>query len=234
MKEEDFYKFPSTPYLTANKNQILRSDKLMTIEEKDDFLSHHIIIEEKIDGANLGISFDSDGNVKVQNRGEYLNKPYLGQWKKLSEWLSCKEDKLFDCLGTEYILFGEWCYASHSLAYQKLPDWYIAFDVYDKKNQKFLSVQRRNHLLENCNIVVVPKITEGKFSLVELANFMEQKSLFTDGKIEGIYLRYDEQRWLKKRGKMVRSGFIQNISEHWTRKPLKINRLALSKEKGLA
>jgi ATP-dependent RNA circularization protein (DNA/RNA ligase family) len=225
MKEDDFYKFPSTPYLIATKNQILRSDKLMTIKERDDFLSHHITVEEKIDGANLGISFDSDGNTKVQNRGGYLNKPYLGQWKKLSEWLSCKENKLFDCLGTEYILFGEWCYASHSLQYHKLPDWYIAFDIYDKKLQEFLSVEQRDKLLEDCNIVVVPKIAEGIFTLVELENFMEQKSSFANTKIEGIYLRYDNQKWLKKRAKMVRSEFVQNISEHWMRKPLEINKL---------
>ena len=31
-------------------------------------------------------------------------------------------------LGDRLILFGEWCAAQHSLDYETLPDWFLAFD----------------------------------------------------------------------------------------------------------
>jgi ATP-dependent RNA circularization protein (DNA/RNA ligase family) len=220
-----FFKFPSTPYLIASSSQLLRSDKLLTESEKDIFLSYSIIVEEKIDGANLGISFDEEGNLKLQNRGAYLSKPYLGQWKKLEEWLFLHENRLFDMLGSRLILFGEWCYASHSLRYERLPDWFIAFDVYDKKEKKFFSTKRRNRYLQKSDIPIVPKIAEGQFALDSLRDFLKKNSLFSNEKLEGIYLRYEDDKWLKKRAKIVRSEFIQNIDEHWINKPLEVNSL---------
>ncbi len=223
--ENNFYKFPSTPYLIASENQLLRSDKLMSKSKQDAFLSNEIVIEEKIDGANLGISFDENGSLKLQNRGSYLSPPYIGQWKKLEEWLQKKENMLFDVLGSRYILFGEWCYASHSLKYRKLPDWYIAFDLFDKKEKKFLSTEFRNQYLQNLQISIVPKIAKGNFSIDALNKFLEKRSFFSTEKLEGIYLRLEEKKWLKSRAKLVRSEFVQNIGEHWINKPLEINEL---------
>ncbi len=221
----NFFKFPSTPYLTTSKDQDLRSDKIMAEEERNLFLSHEITIEEKIDGANLGISFDEDGSLKLQNRGSYIVSPFSGQWKKLDTWLQNRENDLFDILGSRYILFGEWCYASHSLKYHKLPDWFIAFDLFDKKERKFLAVKYRDQFLQNLQIPIVPMLDRGKFTLNTLNKFMKKKSSYSKEKLEGIYLRYDDGRWLKKRAKMVRSGFIQNIKEHWIDKPMEVNRL---------
>ena len=32
----------------------------------------HLVIEEKVDGANSAISFDSTGSIRLQSRGHYL------------------------------------------------------------------------------------------------------------------------------------------------------------------
>ena len=45
----------------------------MSEEERDEFLRYQITVEEKIDGANLGISFDGDGNLLLRNRGASFN-----------------------------------------------------------------------------------------------------------------------------------------------------------------
>ncbi len=42
-------------------------------------------------------------------------------------------------LGTQYILFGEWLAARHTVAYDKLPDVFVAFDVFDKQQGLFVS-----------------------------------------------------------------------------------------------
>jgi hypothetical protein len=39
----------------------------------------------------------------------------------------------------ERILFGEWLAAEHTVCYDNLPDWFLAFDIYDVASQKFYS-----------------------------------------------------------------------------------------------
>jgi hypothetical protein len=46
---------------------------------------------------------------------------------------------LAQVLGRQYILFGEWLAAQHSIAYDSLPDLFLAFDIYDKEAGRFLS-----------------------------------------------------------------------------------------------
>nr|WP_319495301.1 RNA ligase family protein [uncultured Desulfobacter sp.] len=139
-----YFKFPSTPHLIVLGGNQVREDKVLTKESRNIFLKNQLIVEEKIDGANLGISFDQDGTLILQNRGAVLSPPYTGQWQKLKRWLSIHMEKLFDHLHDRYILFGEWCFAKHSIGYNKLPDYFLGFDVFDKKNDKFLSFDLRN------------------------------------------------------------------------------------------
>lgn len=221
---EDYYKFPSTSHLAILGTNVVRNDKVMSERERNDFLNHELVIEEKVDGANLGISFDSLGNVRLQNRGSYLHAPYSGQWKKLSEWLVPKMDLLFEVLKDQFILFGEWCYAQHSVYYNRLPDWFLGFDILHKKELKFFSCQRRDEIFNNADISEVPLIKKGSFSLKELISLLSNSCL-SDEPMEGIYLRFDDGDWLGKRAKLVRPEFIQSIKEHWSKRKIKTNRL---------
>ena len=174
---------------------------------------------------HLGISFDSEGNIRAQNRGSYLQIPYSGQWKKFDKWLVPRTEILFDNLTDQYILFGEWCYAQHSVFYDRLPDWFLGFDIYDKKNSRFLSSYYRNELFEKMQITQVPTIASGVFSFAEISNFLS-KSKFSNQPAEGLYLRFEVDGWLTQRAKLVRSTFSQSINQHWSRSVIKPNQLS--------
>lgn len=220
----DYFKFPSTKHILLPEEEKMRKDKAMAPDEITEMLSHEIVIEEKVDGANLGISFDKDGKLLLQNRGSWLSYPFHGQWEKLGKWINEKQDNLFDFLMDQYILFGEWCYATHSVYYDKLPDYFIGFDIFDKEELKFLSVKRRNKLLEDMGIVTVHQYAIGKYQLNDLSSFFGG-SYYGNDLCEGIYIRWDENGWLKKRAKLVRFEFKQSITEHWRKKELKKNRV---------
>jgi ATP-dependent RNA circularization protein (DNA/RNA ligase family) len=220
----DFYKYPSTPHLAVLDNVVVRNDKVLDPEKRDNFLKADLIVEEKVDGANLGISFDESGNLRCQNRGNYLYHPYMGQWKKLPEWLASRTDTLFDNLGDRYILFGEWCYAQHSVFYDKLPDWFLSFDLYDKEKSEFLSYSKRNTFCKKLGLYEVPVLKCGHFTLPELQNMLSV-SVLGSRQAEGIYMRYDEGSWLGSRAKLVRPQFIQSQEVHWSKKELRVNSL---------
>jgi len=221
---EDFFKYPSTPHLTNLADLAIRGDKIMSKSEQTEFLLHELSVEEKVDGANLGISFDADGNMRVQNRGAYLHLPGTGQWKKLGEWLFPRTDVLFECLTDHFILFGEWCYARHSVFYDRLPDWFLGFDIFDKEIEQFLSVCCRDELLNKMKIIRVPTIKRGSFTLAGLKTLLSHSQI-SDQPAEGIYLRFDQDEWLMQRAKLVRPAFIQSLEQHWSHSTIKPNRL---------
>lgn len=123
-----------------------------------------VAMEEKVDGANLGISIDADTlQFKVQNRSHFINSKTHRQFGSLDTWLSEHSEGLFKVLGSDpgrYVLFGEWLYATHSVPYTRLPDYFLAFDVYDRKVGKFLSWRERNKCLEGTGIHPVKLIAE--------------------------------------------------------------------------
>ncbi len=220
--KDDFFKFPSTPHLALPDGVEVRDDKVMPESERDDFLQHELVIEEKVDGANLGISFDAEGKVRAQNRGGYLFPPMTGQWKTLTGWLSSRTDIFFEQLTHRYILFGEWCYARHSVVYDRLPDWFLGFDIYDKSTAKFFSCSRRDEAFQAMDISQVPTLKRGHFTLPEI-NRLLSKSQLGNAPAEGLYLRVNHDDWLKQRAKLMHPDFIQSIEQHWSRSEIKVN-----------
>jgi ATP-dependent RNA circularization protein (DNA/RNA ligase family) len=224
--KDGFFKFPSTPHLATLPGVDIRGDKVLSESECNEFLRHDLIVEEKVDGANLGISFDLEGDIRAQNRGAYLHLPCSGQWKKLQDWLAPRTDILFENLTDRYILFGEWCYAQHSVFYDRLPDWFLGFDVYDKRFGRFLSSERRDALLREMCIAQVPVLARGHFAYPEIQKLLSTSKLI-DQPAEGLYLRFDQGDWLAQRAKLVRPAFIQSVEPHWSRSAIKPNRLRL-------
>ena len=123
------------------------------------------------------------------------------------------------------MLFGEWCYAVHSLRYTRLPDWFLSFDVYDRTRQAFWSAARRDERVCQLGLALVPRLARGHFDLAGLIDLLDQSQL-TDGPAEGLYLRWDEGDWSMGRAKLVRPEFTQAIGEHWSRGALQTNQMA--------
>jgi ATP-dependent RNA circularization protein (DNA/RNA ligase family) len=221
------HKFPSTPHLAWLGTGPVRGDKVFTSPELSSFLDQPLIVEEKLDGANLGISLAVDGELRFQNRGNWLEGKLSNQWERLRHWGANHLAALQAFLPPNHILFGEWCYARHSVTYNRLPDWFIAFDVVDCGQQRFWSTIRRDRLLAELGLAVVPQIATGRFTLAELAERLKAPGAFSSEPREGLYLRLEGPDWLTDRAKLVRSSFTQQITEHWSSRPLEKNELAI-------
>lgn len=221
----DFFRFPRISHLAALGTEINRDDKVLSAQEADALLSGEVVIEEKLDGANLGLSVGPEGYLRLQNRGQYLMPPYLGQFDKANIWLEFRRDRLISELGHALILFGEWCAARHSLAYDSLPDWFVVFDVFDKEAGRFWCSSRCNALSLRLGLPVVPRIGSGRTTLADLKRLIAtQTSRFRTGPLEGIVIRRESADWLDARAKLVRPEFTQAIGEHWRRRQIEWNR----------
>jgi ATP-dependent RNA circularization protein (DNA/RNA ligase family) len=225
LKVDDFIKFPHTPHLAWLGSGPLRGDKLLSPEARDRFLSQEITIEEKVDGDNVGISIGPNGSLRLQNRGHFIDPGAHRQFGPLLGWLSQNEERIHEALSGSVILFGEWCFAVHSVHYNRLPAFLLGFDIYDIEQKGFWSSDRRNALLKRIDMAPVPRVARGRFDFEALTEMLEQPSALGAEHPEGIYLRWEDDGWLKQRAKLVRGEFVQTIKSHWSRRAMKKNRL---------
>ncbi len=223
-----FVRYPHTPHLAALSATAPRGDKVLTAQEANALLASEVTVEEKIDGANLGLSRGEDGSLVAQNRGTYLARSTAAeQFQPLWGWLGPRRARLLEAVGEHRILFGEWCYARHSVSYARLPDWFLLFDVYDGESARFWAADRRDALAGELDLACVPRIARGRFRLPDLVAMIDG-SRVGDAGMEGIVVRHDEDDWQIGRAKLVRAAFVQAIDDHWSRRRLERNRLAPS------
>lgn len=226
----NFFRFPHTPHIAWLAKGTPRDDKVLSVQEARTLLSASVVVEEKLDGANLGFSLDAHGRLQAQNRGQYLQAPFAGQFVRLPDWLARAGDRvelaLLGLADTPVILFGEWCAARHSLDYDNLPDWFLLFDVYDKTLGRFWSVRRRNALAQTYGFATAPCLLTDRVSLDQLKTTLkETPSRYRSGSMEGVVIRQDSDDWCEARAKLVRPDFTQAIEEHWSRRRVEWNRL---------
>jgi len=215
-------KFPRTKHI-MNLGAMTRDDLLMDKTDIDTILSGEIVVEEKIDGANLGFRLNPETNsIIAQNRSHYVSSISHPQFKKLDQWIESNRIGLQSILSQgNYIIYGEWLYSKHSINYTKLPDYFIMFDLYDVDTNTFFSRSYVEKIIKGTGITLVPLIFKGKITLDKLKILAQQtKSQYYDGIVEGVYIRSfgpgPNSTKLQFRCKIVRSDFISG-DEHWTK-----------------
>lgn len=223
----DFFRFPHTPHLAWLGEKAPRDDKVLSPEEATALLAAEVLVEEKLDGANLGFSLGPDAKVRAQNRGQYLAEPHAGQFARLPPWLARHTDALLGVLTSELMLFGEWCAARHSLDYGALPDWFLLFDVYDREAGRFWSTPRRNALARSAGLITVPKIFQCTTTLPALQRqVLNMSSQYRAGlPLEGVVVRCESAKWCEDRAKLIRPDFTQMITTHWRKSAIRWNRV---------
>lgn len=223
---EAFFKFPRTPHLWWPLHRAPKDDRVLDSTSVRELLSADVVVEEKVDGANLGLSLDEQSEIRVQNRGAWVERGAHSQFHPMWAWISQKKSSLTDALQGNRILFGEWCFAVHSVQYDRLPDWFLGFDIYDLDAAKFWSTRRRDEIFELAGVCRVPRLFAGRTTLADLQNMLNsEQSRVGKGSIEGLYIRREGPEWLEARAKLVRPQFLLAIEEHWSSRPLEHNKL---------
>lgn len=218
----EFVKFPRTPHFTFS-HKTDRDDLVLSPEASEKMFSLEVIVQEKTDGANIGLSFDREASLRIQNRGEYVD-PKNSLFKKLGDFVKLHESQLFDvCEGDKKILFGEWLYYQHSVSYGNLPSFFLAHDIYDTETGLFLPTSAVHRALNNTGIVTTPTIFKGKLNEPDDIIKLVGKSQFGEHKMEGVYVRIDGPHTNILRAKYVNPEFRRDIDEHWRNKNLRTN-----------
>ncbi|HEX7301580.1 RNA ligase family protein [Lentzea sp.] len=231
-------KYPRTPHLQGSRLQ--PGDEDLDQVPFRAIAGRHLVVEEKLDGANAGISFDSGGVLKLQSRGHFLTGgPRERQFAPLKAWAATHQGVLWERLGTRFVLYGEWLYAKHTVFYDALPHHFCEFDLLDRDTGEFLSTPERRRVLAGTPVVSVPVLHEGPLRtvkdltalvgpstcrtagwrdvLVEAARAAGQDpdvvaaETDADDDMEGLYVKVEEDGRTVGRYKWVRPTFVTAV-----------------------
>ena len=173
----DLFKYPRTKHLQGSRLQA--GDEDLDAVPFRMLRGKSIIVEEKLDGANSGVSFDDSGRLHLQSRGHFLDGgPREKHFALLKTWANTHKQALWEALGSRYVLYGEWLYAKHTIFYDCLPHYFMEFDVLDKTHRMFLSTSRRRELLHGLPIKAVPVLYSGQARTVEHLRGLIGRSLY--------------------------------------------------------
>lgn len=224
--------FPKTRHLPWKPNTV-RGDLVVTEAEAEViFQNPFSYIQEKVDGANSGMALVNDEPI-IRNRdfilrkGFVKNTPAKKQFASIWGWFYDHRENfenLNDLLGPVSV-YGEWMVQIHGMIYDALPDWFLAYDVYDYEAEKFLDPKLAMDALVQSGFFVVPTLKIGPASYEELEKLTNESSAFALSALrEGVYVKTSDGKWQTERFKMVRQGFVQGGL--FNDKELRKNRLA--------
>src|SRR3954447_9093409 len=96
-------KYPRTPHLEGSRPQ--PGDEDLDVVPVTALAGKHVVVEEKLDGANVGISVGPDGPIRVQSRGHVLaGGPRERQFDLLKTWIACHQNAIASVLGQRYVM----------------------------------------------------------------------------------------------------------------------------------
>ncbi len=235
---DSIVKYPRTPHLEGSKLQ--PGDEDLSQIPFSEIAGRHLVIEEKIDGANSAVSFSPEGELRLQSRGHFLTGGYRERHYNLfKQWGAIHRDALFSVLGTRYVLYGEWLYAKHTIYYDALPHYFMELDILERETGSFLDTPSRRAMTENLPVCSAAVLAEGAFRRSEDvtrylgdSNYITPRHLEnlriavekegqdadrilreTDSSrtMEGLYLKVEEGGEVALRLKFVRPTFTQTV-----------------------
>lgn len=216
--------FPKTPHLPNATN--MDEDDIVAQEVH---MEESIVVEEKIDGASVGISIDDEGNPIIRNRDHILNKGYIKkntvakkQFRPIWNWFYDHRKKLEVILKEgPFSIYGEWMWVQHGIHYTRLPNWLIPYDIYNYEAKQFLSPVKSRHLLKDAGFYVPQLLYEGEAISQQKIKELIGKAEWSDGLMEGVYIKVHSEGWITHRYKMVREDFERGSL--WDNKEIRKN-----------
>ena len=240
MSPPTLHKYPRTRHVEGSRLQ--PGDEDLDQVSWASLADRYLIVEEKIDGANAGVSFDDAGRLHLQSRGHYLSAG--GREKHFAlfkTWAATHRDALWEVLGERYLMYGEWVYAKHTVFYDELPHYFLEFDIFDRHEKEFLDTDRRHEMLRSSPVVSVPVIHRGQGGSLPRPKAMVARSLYkgpawkesltaaavqsgldadrataeTDpaDEAEGLYVKVEEDGRVIDRLKWIRLSFLTSVTE---------------------
>lgn len=194
--------YPRTPYLWAS-GPITRADRVLDPVEIPSWLQQPVVVEEKLDGANVSIWWKRS-QLQVASRGGPDAMDRGGQLGALRSWVNASYAQLRPLLENGLTLYAEWMWLTHSVRYNQLADFLVVLDFW-RSDGGFVPLPERDGLSHAHELVVPPRLFDGVLGSEAALMKLMGRSRFGSELVEGVVLRRSDGQ----RCKILRPGFIR-------------------------
>jgi len=189
-----------------------RDDLVLGDGDRRAMLGGPVVIEEKLDGANV-VLWVNDHEVRVVLRSGEGASDRAGQLGPLRAWAAEHGDQLRSLLADGSALYAEWMLLTHSVGYDQLPAYVVAIDLWHPASG-FALVTERNLRCDAAGIAHVPEVWKGTPHSVDVVETKFGRSAFGHEPAEGLVVRSAEGRE-PRLAKLLRPGFDRIDDDAW-------------------
>lgn len=157
-------------------------------DEVEGILDVPVLVQEKVDGANLSVFTGNDGRIHVCSRNNDVTDRADGFNGAVKYCQEHEGIRYFLEKNPKCILYGEWL-VRHTIAYKETAyrQFYL-FDVYDTELEKYMSARTTEQIAKECKINYPPILAELEKPTIEEINKHIGKSAFGD-RGEGVVIK---------------------------------------------
>lgn len=211
-------KYPRIPHL-GPASGVSADDLVLDAPIRERLLDVPVAVEEKLDGANVAIWFES-GAPAVATRGGVDTVDRGGRRGRLKAWAAGNADALRHALGERLVLYGEWLLRRHGVPYERLPGPLVGIDIYDRDGDSFLDLARRDGVLRTASVPAPPRRFEGRLGSLDTAIGLLGTSAFGAARAEGIVLRASSPEDGRLLAKVIDPSWARISDAAWSATPV--------------
>lgn len=207
--------YPRIPHLVASA-AAGRDDLVLAPRMLEALLEREVVVEEKLDGANVML-WRTPAGIQAATRGGPGAVDRAGQLGPLRAWVARHVDALDPLLVDGRVLYGEWLWLQHGVHYDRLRDYLVCLDVWEAPG-RWLGETARQAVLGAAGLQVPPEVFRGKLDTVERVADLLGDSEFADGPAEGLIIRpVMAGVGVPRIAKFVRRDFVPRADARWRR-----------------
>jgi hypothetical protein len=201
-------KYPRSLHLPFSPGGTNDDKRLSSV---DHFLDQDLVLTEKMDGSNVCLE---SAAVFARSHSGAPKHPSFDALKQMHA-------SIRHLISEEVQVFGEWCYARHSIAYDQLPGYLLLFGI--RHRGLWCSWDEVQMWAEELGVPTVPELARSSFStakeLQEAVEGLAVQPSKCGGEREGVVVRRAGTFWDHDfplaLAKWVRKGHVQT-DDHWS------------------
>lgn len=201
--------YPRIPHLVGGRGTT--DDLALDALGVADLLSAPVLVEEKVDGANV-VLWIEDGRVEPALRSGPGAMDRAGQLGPLRAWAAEHDEALRVVLADDTALYAEWLLLTHSSSYDRLPSYLVALDLW-RPSTGFLSTGERDAMCAAAGLTVPPHVWTGVTRSLDAMERLLGPAAWGPGAAEGLVVRSLANPGL--RAKLVPAGFRRLDDAEW-------------------
>ena len=211
-------KYPRTSHLPWSPGGTKDDRKLANV---DTLLHRELVITEKLDGSNVCLEREQ---VFARSHNDAPRHPSFDALKAVHATLRWQ-------IPAHQQIFGEWLWARHSIAYNRLPAFLLVFGIRDTDKTEWLSWDETIAACDVLNLNTVPVLWRGTITaeakLQKQTEKLLQKRSYgpeQEGLVVRVASNFADAEFATCVAKWVRAAHVQT-SEHWSSQQITRNTL---------